>query len=222
MKEKGFIYILTNDSMPGLIKIGITNRPIKERLRELDSTEVPTPFNLYYAIEVEDYKNREKLIHQAYNKDRIRPNREFFKVEPESAVALLKAIGGKEISPEYINISVDESGNLLSTDTYDSKLPPSINTTFDMLQIAPQTELTFTRNDDLICKVLDDRKVEYNGSIYSLSALTTKILQEKYNWKSKHVNGFHFWKYENEILADRRARLEHMNEEDFESNTIKE
>ena len=49
-----------------------------------------------------------------------------------------------------------------------------------------------------------------------------KILQEKYNCKNKHVNGFHFWKYENEILANRRARLEHMNEEYFESNVIKE
>ena len=208
MQEKGIIYILTNDSMPGLIKIGITNRPIKERLRELDTTQVPTPFNLYYAIEIEDYKNRERLIHQAYTKDRVRPNREFFKIEPECAVALLKAIGGTEISPEYINISVDETGREISTDEYDSRLPQATNTTFEMLQIPQQSELVFTRSDEIICRIIDSRKVEYNGSEYSLSALTRQILQEHYSWKSKHVNGFQFWKFNDEILTDRRARLE--------------
>ena len=206
--DKGIIYILTNDSMPGLIKIGITNRPIRERLKELDSTELPTPFNLYYAIEIDNYKQKEKLIHKAYAKDRIRLNREFFKVEPENATALLKAVGGKEIDPSNINITIDETGKEISPDTFDARLPQAPITTFEMLDIPLGSTLTFTRDDRIECEVVENRKVEFKGEITSLSQLSRSILHKFYNWKSNYINGFQFWEFENEILTDRRSRLE--------------
>lgn len=205
--NKGIIYILTNESMPGLIKIGVTNN-IKQRLQSLDTTSVPTPFKLHYAIEIEDYVQKERLIHQGYAQDRIRSSREFFKIEPENATAMLKALGGSEIESQFIDISIDEEGKNISTDEYDSKLPQIPITTFDMLKINVGAKLIFTRNDNIFCKVIEPRKVEYNGQIYSLSTLTRELLKTNYNWKSNHVNGFSFWKYEDEILTDRRSRLE--------------
>lgn len=204
---KGIIYIFTNESMPGLIKIGKTTN-IKQRLQDLDTTGVPTPFKLHYAVEVDGYDQKEKLIHQGYAKDRVRPNREFFRIEPENATAILKALGGKEIDPNYIDISIDENGNIISTSEYDSSLLQAPITTFSMLQIPIGSALHFTRNENIICQVIDNRKVKYNENIYSLSQLTREILQRNYNWKSGFVNGFQFWKYEDEILTERRRRLE--------------
>lgn len=214
MNDIGIIYILTNDSMPGLIKIGST-KDIKERLKSLDRTGVPTPFKLYYAIEIENYKQKEKQLHQGYAKDRVRPNREFFRIEPENATAMLKALGGREVDNTYIDISIDESGSVISTDFYDNRLPVKSSTTFDMLDIPVGTKLYFTRNDNIICEVYDNRKVKYQDNIYSLSQLTSEILVKKYSWKSKNVNGFQFWKYDGEILADRRNRLETEQLNDF-------
>ncbi|MFN3446329.1 MAG: GIY-YIG nuclease family protein, partial [Bacteroidia bacterium] len=42
--EQGLIYILTNPAMPGLVKIGKTNRAdVKQRMFELYSTGGPVP-----------------------------------------------------------------------------------------------------------------------------------------------------------------------------------
>ena len=54
------VYILTNQSMPDTIKIGITDN-LERRMRELDNTN-PTSFECYYAVEVQDAKVIEKEI----------------------------------------------------------------------------------------------------------------------------------------------------------------
>ena len=53
------VYILTNQSMPDTIKIGITDN-LERRMRELDNTSTPLPFECYYAVEVQDAKAIEK------------------------------------------------------------------------------------------------------------------------------------------------------------------
>lgn len=215
--EKGIIYILTNESMPGLIKIGRTEKNLKKRLQDLDTTGVPTPFNLHYAIEIDDYKRKEQFIHRGLSEHRIRMSREFFKFAPESARALLQAMGGKEVDSEYIGIAIDEKGNEVQPEEYISRLPQAANTTFEMLQIPIGEELNFTRNPQIKCKVIENRKVEYNHKIYSLSALTVKIMRDKYNSRSHNLNGFQYWEYKDEILTERREKLEANNkgEEDF-------
>ena len=54
------VYILTNEAMPGLIKIGYTDKTIEKRMKELSRhSGVPLPFTCYYAVETEN-KNLEK------------------------------------------------------------------------------------------------------------------------------------------------------------------
>ena len=55
------IYILTNQSMPDTIKIGITDN-LERRIKELDNTSLPLPFECYYAVEVEDASKIEKAL----------------------------------------------------------------------------------------------------------------------------------------------------------------
>ena len=65
------IYILTNQSMPDTIKIGITDN-LERRMRELDNTSTPLPFECYYAVEVQDAKVIEKKIHEGLDDKRVR------------------------------------------------------------------------------------------------------------------------------------------------------
>ena len=67
--SKGIVYILTNQAYPDYIKIGKTTN-LEQRLKSLDTTGVPLPFECYYAIEVSDYSRVEKLIHQSFDKYR--------------------------------------------------------------------------------------------------------------------------------------------------------
>jgi len=214
--NKGYIYILTNPSMPWIIKIGITKK-LKKRLKALDTTVVPTPFTLYYAIKIEDYERREKLIHQGYDRDRIRPNREFFTLEPENAVAMLKALWGEEVSTDLTNITIDHDGREISTDVYEERLPRLTPSNFEILQIPVGSKLVFTRDDWIECLVIGRKQVKYNGQIYSsISNLTEIILKEEYHWRNARVNGYWYWKFEGELLQDRRVRLENQGDDDEE------
>jgi len=62
----GIVYVLSNPSMPGLVKIGKTSRgSVLMRLSELYSTGVPVPFECEFAGRVEDEHKVEKAFHMA-------------------------------------------------------------------------------------------------------------------------------------------------------------
>lgn len=51
----GYVYILSNAAMPGLLKIGKTTRTPDERARELArGTGVPGPYTVEHSVEVPD------------------------------------------------------------------------------------------------------------------------------------------------------------------------
>jgi hypothetical protein len=45
---------LTNSSMPGLVKIRITESNVEDRIKGLDTTSVPVPFECFYAAQITD------------------------------------------------------------------------------------------------------------------------------------------------------------------------
>ena len=83
------VYILTNESMPEIIKIGFTDN-LPRRLKDLDKTSTPLPFECYYAVEVSDARAIEHLLHEAFNDKIVRERREFFYCTPEQAKSALK------------------------------------------------------------------------------------------------------------------------------------
>ncbi len=60
------IYILTNEAMHGLVKIGYTQN-LEQRMRELSAPSgVPLPFECHYAAEVPDHAPQ----HRAHGRKR--------------------------------------------------------------------------------------------------------------------------------------------------------
>lgn len=48
---KGFVYVLSNAGMPGLLKIGSSTKVPTARAAELNTTGVPSPFEVeYYCL----------------------------------------------------------------------------------------------------------------------------------------------------------------------------
>ncbi len=93
-----YIYILSNPSMQGLIKIGKTTISPDKRMSELHSTGVPTPFVLEFSAEVEDCTASEKSAHLALQEYRVSKHREFFRISVHDALLLiLPKIGDYEI-----------------------------------------------------------------------------------------------------------------------------
>lgn len=91
------IYILTNEAMPEFIKIGFTTTTVEQRLKQLDTTGIPLPFECYYAAEVHDAHADEKWLHSIFSDRRVRDSREFFKMNPELVVLALKRVQKNEI-----------------------------------------------------------------------------------------------------------------------------
>ena len=94
------VYILTNESMSDIVKIGITD-DLSRRLRELDNTSAPLPFECFYAVEVDNARAIESLLHETFDDKRIRQNREFFNCTPKQAKSALKIaeiMGGKDVT----------------------------------------------------------------------------------------------------------------------------
>lgn len=77
---EGFIYILSNESLPGVYKIGLTTRQPEQRVNELSkSTSIPTPFKLEGAWHSNDLAETESQIHKHLANERVSEQREFFK-----------------------------------------------------------------------------------------------------------------------------------------------
>ena len=65
------VYILQNPFMPDIVKIGRTDRALEDRMRELYNTSVPVPFECYFAVELDDSRDIENLLHQAFDDLRV-------------------------------------------------------------------------------------------------------------------------------------------------------
>ena len=76
----GFIYCLGNQVMPGIYKIGMTERSPSQRCLELTgATAAPMPFDLLFYGEVQSPLAVEREIHDEFDLERVSNNREFFR-----------------------------------------------------------------------------------------------------------------------------------------------
>ena len=92
MPIPGYIYVLVNNSMPNLVKVGKTARDTESRAKELSAvTGVPTPFNVAYEAYFSDCSRAEEYVHikleqQGY---RLSANREFFQVPLKEVIRIV-------------------------------------------------------------------------------------------------------------------------------------
>lgn len=89
----GYIYLLSNQAMPGMVKIGQTSRPeVNSRVEELYTTSVPLPYCLEGEWFVESPAVKEMLVHTALHRFRVAPNREFFELSVDEARDRITAV----------------------------------------------------------------------------------------------------------------------------------
>lgn len=89
----GFVYILTNPRMPGLVKIGQTERhPIVRALELSSRTGVPAPFQVAYFCEVNDRFAAERSAKAALVEQQVSADREFFEIPPLTARDIIETV----------------------------------------------------------------------------------------------------------------------------------
>lgn len=90
----GIVYVVSNPSIPGKVKVGMTTRPMSDRLAELFATAVPTAFELEAGWPVRDPRSAEAKAHEVLDAHRTSIDREFFNVEAQVAVSRISGLLG--------------------------------------------------------------------------------------------------------------------------------
>ncbi|MEI6553048.1 MAG: GIY-YIG nuclease family protein [bacterium] len=194
------IYILINEAMPGYVKIGKTTTSLEQRIRELSSsTSIPFPFTCFYACTVKDSSFLEHQLHDAFDNNRVNPRREFFQISPERVVSALKLAEITNITPKKDFVDSQDDQNALNQ--VRAEIRAKFN--FKMVNIPVGAELVFSRDENIKAKVVDNKNIELNNELTSLSASAQKLLGYDYG-----VQGTAYWMYEGETLDERRKRFE--------------
>ncbi|MCP2207456.1 GIY-YIG nuclease family protein [Bradyrhizobium diazoefficiens] len=204
------VYVLTNEAMPGLVKIGCTQNDLAGRVRGLFQTGVPLPFEVFYACEVQDCKFVEKQIHDAFGDHRVSKSREFFRIAPERVKAAL-LIGAKaeiKIGDEIFEglPDIKETASEMKAEVEAAKRRARFR--LEMIGIKPGTELQLEKSPSITCKTLDENnQVEFGGEKLSLSRAALKAINSLgYNWDA--VSGPWEWMYQGKRLDEIRREIE--------------
>ena len=198
-EASGAVYVLSNEAMEGYIKIGRTDTAtvegVAQRVRNLDDTNMPLPFNCEHASAVEDALVVEKALHEAFGDYRVRPKREFFyNLAPFRVVAMLKLLEIENLTPPSGETQNPDGGEPKPT-----KKPPF---RFAAVGILDGATLRWADDPAIECTV-DGNAVVYEGRRLSISSLA----QELKGWKTQ-PSGTPYWLYGEETLQELRLRLE--------------
>jgi hypothetical protein len=94
--EGQWVYVLSNKSMPGILKIGYTKLDPIKRLKQLSTaTGVVVPFELEFSFKCYNAESLEREIHEYLNEYRINNRREFFKINIELVKETILNLGDK-------------------------------------------------------------------------------------------------------------------------------
>lgn len=178
----GYVYVLSNEYMPGLVKIGFTSaKEAEQRAKELYTTGVPVPFTVEFACRVKHSKELEVALHDAFSDKRINQNREFFKMHPSQVVAILKYLETLTKSCEdRVDDATTEFNNLMdkgltTEDTSARKYARKPNLNFIEMGLKIGDTIVYVDDPNITATIKSERKVEYNNIEYSLSRLTNDL-----------------------------------------------
>ncbi len=98
--QSGWVYVLTNPAMPGLVKIGLTSRDPQARAAELtQASGVPAPFALAWCRGVADCAAVEAAVHRMLADRRVSGRREFFRCTAKAARQVIETAAGAKLEP---------------------------------------------------------------------------------------------------------------------------
>jgi hypothetical protein len=110
-KKSGYIYVLSNPSIPHQYKIGFSLLSPESRIEQLsNSTSIPSKFESELFFYSEDARLHEREIHEILSDSRSNQNREFFQANLFEIYTAIKQVTGK--SPLFYRVNSLEENDL--------------------------------------------------------------------------------------------------------------
>lgn len=185
-------------AVSGLIKIGKTGTGnFIERMRYLEANGYYNVAGLkrFFAIELEDYTDKENLLHEVFNKHQVGES-ELFALDQELLRQLLLSFKGKIIYPE--NIDQEREFDTVSNVRKESRL-----FSFYKKGLKNGDFVAFKDDETIKVKVVGEREVEYEGQVWKLSPLTYRLYEQRGELNgSGAYAGADYFKYRGKRLRD--------------------
>ncbi len=195
--NQGILYIMTT-AVSGLIKIGKTGTAsYKERMRFLEGNGYRNVVGLkrYFAIELEDYGDKEKLLQEVFSRSRVGES-ELFSLDEELVQQLLLSFEGKVIYPEHI--TKEQEFDVVTEARKQSAL-----FSFYAKGLSDGDTVTFIPDAAVTAAVASSREVEYLGQVWKLSPLTRILMEQRGQGNASGAyQGAAYWAYEGVKLKD--------------------
>ena len=117
----GWIYCLSNVSIVGQVKVGQTGNDPSERAKQVSGTGLPTPHKVEFAKKVNNYKQKERMLHKILTKyvGRTNPKREFFTCSPDDVKPLFELIDGEWFIPPKNTTETSKTSKTSKTEDTD-------------------------------------------------------------------------------------------------------
>lgn len=96
---EGYVYVMSNKVMPGLVKVGFTTGTPEERAAQLNGTHSPHPVQVEYSTRVSDARAVEREAHLRLRQHR--EGKEWFRCSREVAIAAIKRAAGDVVRDEF-------------------------------------------------------------------------------------------------------------------------
>ena len=194
---RGIIYIMTT-AVSGLIKIGQTSiSNYQERMRYLEANGYYNVSGLkrFFAIELEDYNDKEFLLKEIFSKHRVGDS-ELFALDYDLVRQLLLSFEGKVIYPKDINKEKE-------FDEVSKARVQGALFSFYKKGLKKGDEIVFIADKNITARVIGEREVEYGEQTWKLAPLTYKIYEQKGELNSSGAyQGSAYWQYKGKRLRD--------------------
>lgn len=194
---KGIVYIMTT-AVSGLVKIGKTGTAnYQERMRFLEANGYynVTGLKRYFAIELEDYDDKESLLHEIFGKHQV-GNSELFALDQDLIRQLLLSFEGLVVYPETINKEKE-------FDEVATVRKQSAKFSFYRKGLKDGDTINFVSDNAITATIVGEREVDYGGQEWKLSPLTYKIFEDKGQLNSSGAyQGAYYWQYDSTRLKD--------------------
>lgn len=185
-------------AVSGLVKIGKTgSASFSERMRNLEANGYYNVVGLkrFFAIELEDYSDKESLLHDIFNKHQVGES-ELFALDQDLLRQLLLSFEGKVIYPE--NLDQEKEFDVVSSVRKESRL-----FSFYRKGLKNGDKIVFKDDDGIVARIVGDREVEYEGQVWKLSPLTYSLYERRGELnESGAYAGADYFKYNGERLRD--------------------
>src|SRR5436305_2707878 len=169
--------------MPGFIKVGLTQHDdVTIRLKQLDNTSIPLPFECKYAARVPDCQKLERTLHFVFGEKRTRLNREFFTANSDLVKAIIELVAVADVTPSDVKQNISKETRAAIDEIKRAKV------TLQGLGLTRGDILTFAKDRDITCVVASTNRVKFRDKDMSISGAALVAIHEMgYAWPT--VNG---------------------------------